>query len=204
MADRLRIVQVIGNLLSNAARHSPESSAIRVSAVREGLHVAFAVADEGRGIPSERLPFLFRKFTRIEGDERGSGFLGSGLGLAICKGIVEAHGGRIWAESEGPDMGAQFTFTLPSVEESGSGTASVPTPRSIPSSRRAAGEPGQRLRVLAVDDDPLALRYVSDALTKAGLHAHCDRGPGGGAPPRRRREARSCLAGYDAAGYRRD
>ena len=105
MADRLRIVQVIGNLLSNAARHSPESSAIRVSAVREGLHVAFAVADEGRGIPSERLPFLFRKFTRIEGDERGSGFLGSGLGLAICKGIVEAHGGRIWAESEGPDMG---------------------------------------------------------------------------------------------------
>ena len=168
MADRLRIVQVIGNLLSNAARHSPESSAIRVSAVREGLHVAFAVADEGRGIPSERLPFLFRKFTRIEGDERGSGFLGSGLGLAICKGIVEAHGGRIWAESEGPDMGAQFTFTLPSVEESGSGTASVPTPRSIPSSRRAVGEPGQRLRVLAVDDDPQALRYVSDALTKAG------------------------------------
>ena len=141
MADRLRIVQVIGNLLSNAARHSPESSAIRVSAVREGLHVAFAVADEGRGIPYERLPFLFRKFTRIEGDERGSGFLGSGLGLAICKGIVEAHGGRIWAESEGPDMGAQFTFTLPSVEESGSGTASVPTPRSIPSSRRAVGEP---------------------------------------------------------------
>ena len=168
MADRLRIVQVIGNLLSNAARHSPESSAIRVSAVREGLHVAFAVADEGRGIPSERLPFLFRKFTRIEGDERGSGFLGSGLGLAICKGIVEAHGGRIWAESEGPDMGAQFTFTLPSVEESGSGTASVPTPRSIPSSRRAVGEPGQRLRVLAVDDDPQALRYVSDALTRAG------------------------------------
>ena len=168
MADRLRIVQVIGNLLSNAARHSPESSAIRVSAVREGLHVAFAVADEGRGIPSERLPFLFRKFTRIEGDERGSGFLGSGLGLAICKGIVEAHGGRIWAESEGPDMGAQFTFTLPSVEEFGSGTASVPTPRSIPSSRRAVGEPGQRLRVLAVDDDPQALRYVSDALTKAG------------------------------------
>ena len=168
MADRLRIVQVIGNLLSNAARHSPESSAVRVSAVREGLHVAFSVADEGRGIPSERLPFLFRKFTRIEGDERGSGFLGSGLGLAICKGIVEAHGGRIWAESEGPDMGAQFTFTLPSVGESWSGTASVPTPRSISSSRRAVGKPGQRLRVLAVDDDPQALRYVSDALTKAG------------------------------------
>ena len=204
MADRRRIVQVVGNLLSNAAKHSSESSVITVTVVREDVHVAVSVADEGMGIPSERLPYLFRKFTRTDGDDLGSGVAGSGLGLAICKGIVEAHGGRIWAESEGPDMGALFTFTLPSVEESGSGTASVPTPRSIPSSRRAVGEPGQRLRVLAVDDDPQALRYVSDALTKSGLHAGCDRGPGGSAPPRRRREARSCLAGYDAAGYRRD
>ena len=136
-ADRLRIVQVLGNLLSNAARHSSESSVITVTAVREGVYVAVSVADEGRGIPAEQLPFLFRKFTRIEGDERGSGVLGSGLGLAICKGIVEAHGGRIWAESEGPGMGARFTFTLPSVEESGSGTASIPTrARSAPHSER--------------------------------------------------------------------
>ena len=106
MADRLRIVQVLGNLLSNAARHSSESSVITVTAVREGVYVAVSVADEGRGIPSEQLPFLFRKFTRIEGDERGSGVLGSGLGLAICKGIVEAHGGRIWAESEGAGHGS--------------------------------------------------------------------------------------------------
>ena len=168
MADRLRIVQVLGNLLSNAAQHSSESSVITVTAVREGVYVAVSVADEGRGIPSEQLPFLFRKFTRIEGDERGSGVLGSGLGLAICKGIVEAHGGRIWAESEGPGMGARFTFTLPSVEESGSGTASVPTPRSVRSSQRAVGEAGQPVRVLAVDDDPQALRYVSDALNRAG------------------------------------
>ena len=163
MADRLRIVQVLGNLLSNAARHSSESSVITVTAVREGVYVAVSVADEGRGIPSELLPFLFRKFTRIEGDERGSGVLGSGLGLAICKGIVEAHGGRIWAESEGPGMGARFTFTLPSVEESGSGT-----PRSVRSSQRAVGEVGQPVRVLAVDDDPQALRYVGDALNRAG------------------------------------
>ena len=58
MADRRRIVQVIGNLLSNAARHSPESSAIRVSAVRDGVHVEVSVVDEGRGIPTERLPNL--------------------------------------------------------------------------------------------------------------------------------------------------
>ena len=64
MADRRRIAQVIGNLLSNAARHSPESSPIRVSAAREGVHVAVSVTDEGRGIPAEQMPRLFRKFSR--------------------------------------------------------------------------------------------------------------------------------------------
>ena len=163
MADRRRIVQVVGNLLSNAAKHSSESSVIRISAVREDVHVAVSVADEGRGIPSERLPYLFRKFTRTDGDDLGSGVAGSGLGLAICKGIVEAHGGRIWAESEGPGMGARFTFTIPTVEEAGSGTAV-----STSAARRAVAGAGERVRVLAVDDDPQALRYVRDALASAG------------------------------------
>ena len=168
MADRRRIVQVVGNLLSNAAEHSSESSVITVTVVREDFHVAVSVADEGRGIPSERLPYLFRKFTRTDGDDLGSGVAGSGLGLAICKGIVEAHGGRIWAESEGLGMGARFTFTIPTVEMSGSGAASGPAPPSTRSSRRPAVEAGERVRVLAVDDDPQALRYVRDALASAG------------------------------------
>ena len=168
MADRRRVVQVVGNLLSNAAKHSSESSVITVTVVREDVHVAVSVADEGRGIPSERLPYLFRKFTRTDGDDLGSGVAGSGLGLAICKGIVEAHGGRIWAESEGPGMGARFTFTIPTVEEAGSGAASGPSPLSTRSSRRAVVEAGERVRVLAVDDDPQALRYVRDALLKSG------------------------------------
>ena len=168
MADRRRIVQVVGNLLSNAAKHSSESSVITVTVVREDVHVAVSVADEGRGIPSERLPYLFRKFTRTDGDDLGSGVAGSGLGLAICKGIVEAHGGRIWAESEGPGMGARFTFTIPTVEEAGSGAASGPSPLSTRSSRRAVAGAGERVRVLAVDDDPQALRYVRDALASAG------------------------------------
>ena len=165
MADRLRIVQVLGNLLSNAARHSPQASVIRMSAVREGIHVAVSVADEGRGVEAERLPHLFRKFTRIDGDDRGSGVPGSGLGFAICKGIVEAHGGRIWAESEGLGMGARFTFTIPTVEETGSGTANGPARLSTRSLRRMVGE---HVRVLAVDDDPQALRYVRDVLASAG------------------------------------
>ncbi len=159
MADRRRIVQVLGNLLSNAARHSPESSVIRLRAVRDGVHVAVSVADEGRGIPSESLPHLFRKFSGAQSEEQGGD---TGLGLAICKGIVEAHGGRIWAESEGPGTGACFTFTLPSVEETAATTIS-----SI-STRREQKAEEERLRILAVDDDPNDLRYVRDTLAKSG------------------------------------
>ena len=161
MADRLRMVQVLGNLLTNAARHSPESSIIRVTAVGEGVHVAVSISDHGRGIPAESLPHLFRKFSRIESQEQGGD---TGLGLAICKGIVEALGGRIWAESDGPGLGARFTFTLPTVEQAGYVS---PVALSRPSSRSARR--AEALRILAVDDDPQALRYVRDTLMKAGF-----------------------------------
>ena len=162
MADRRRIVQVLGNLLSNAARNSPESSVIRVSAVREGVHVAISVADEGRGILADSLPDLFRKFSRAQSEEHGGD---TGLGLAICKGIVEAHGGRIWAESAGLGLGARFTFTLPSVEDSRASTVGR-LPSISTRSEQKVGE--ERLRILAVDDDPQDLRYVRDTLIRSG------------------------------------
>ena len=160
MADRRRIVQALGNLLSNAAHHSNELSPIRVAAVRDGVHVAFSVADDGVGVPAERLPHLFRKFSRLDGEERGREIAGSGLGLAICKGIVEAHGGRIRAESDGLGLGSRFTFTVPAVEE----TVTLPSPPS----RRRRSKTREWPRILCVDDDPQTLRYVRDALTKAG------------------------------------
>ena len=166
MADRERVVQVLGNLLANAARHSPESSTIRVTAVQQEFHVALSVCDEGRGIPAESLPYLFRKFSRIEGEEQGGD---TGLGLAICKGIVEAHGGRIWAESDGPGLGAEFTFTLPKVE--GAGFVSPATPIRISPRFLRQRDAGEQVRILAVDDDLEALRYIRDALTKAGYAA---------------------------------
>ena len=163
LADRRRIVQVLRNLLSNAARNSPESSVIRITAALEGVHVAFSVADTGRGIPAERLPHLFRKFSRVQAEEHGGD---TGLGLAICKGIVEAHGGRIWAESEGPGLGARFTFTLPTVEDARRGEAVVLPPVSAVRHAKEADAP---VRVLAVDDDPQTLRYVRDALISSGF-----------------------------------
>ena len=192
MADRRRIVQVVDNLLSNAARHSPESSVIRVSAVRQGSEVAVAVADEGLGIAAEELPHLFGKFSRREDGEQGGS---TGLGLVICKGIVEAHGGRIWAESEGLDLGACFTFTLPAAAESLSERPAAPTRR-----RRhpAAGE-----RILAVDDDPQTLRLVRRALSE-GATTHRDGRAGGGAASDGGEPAQPGAAGHGDAGQRRD
>ena len=166
LADRRRVVQVLVNLLINAARHSSESSVIRVSAAREDMHVAVSVSDQGRGIPAEHLPRLFRKFAGGRPGER-SGERGgdTGLGLAICKGIVEGHGGRIRAESDGVGLGARFTFTLPTVETVDSDAEAGAAARS---SRRKRGETEERAPVLAVDDDPQALRYVRDTLDLAG------------------------------------
>ena len=165
LADRRRIVQVLGNLLTNAARHSPESSVIRVSAVREGVHVALSVSDQGRGIPAERLPHLFRKFSSEQSSKRGGD---TGLGLAICKGIVEAHGGRIRAESDGVGLGARFTFTLPVVEHAG--VSDAPASRSAPRNTRQDRhqDTGEPVRVLVVEDDPQELRYVRDVLIQSG------------------------------------
>ena len=166
IADRRRIVQVLVNLLNNAARHSPKSSAITLSASREGVHVAFSVADEGVGVSSDRLPYLFRKHSRIEGDDL-SGIAGSGVGLAISKGIVEAHGGRIWAESEGHGMGARFSFTLPVVGDAGYDDSEDATQIPDRSHQLKRGQP----RILVVDDDPQTLRYVRNALSNAGFAA---------------------------------
>ena len=162
MADRPRVIQVLGNLLGNAARNSPAKPAISIRAERYDLHVAISVSDAGRGIPAESLPLLFRKFSQIEGEEQGGD---SGLGLAICKGIVEAHGGRIWASSDGPGLGARFTFTLPAFEVTGNVLPLAPA-RSVATPEQ--GKPGERIRILAVDDDPHTLRYVRDTLARAG------------------------------------
>ena len=164
MTDRRRIVQVLSNLLSNAARYSNEQSTITVRAVLKQFQVVVSIADEGRGIPAERLPLLFRKFSRVDGEDRRGDSAGAGLGLAICKGIVEAHGGRIWAESDGPGQGARFLFTVPVAEQEKTAGSADPAP--------LAAEPGneteERTRILVVDDDPHALRYIRNVLSKSG------------------------------------
>ena len=163
MADRQRIVQALGNLLSNAFRRSPDSSAIRVSAALDDVYVAISVADEGGGVSAERLPQLFRKFSRTEGGDGGTTVGGEGLGLAVCKGIVEVHGGRIWAESDGPGLGARFTFTVPVVAEAANDWATGPVRLSAVSGQgaRDRARSGGRRR-------PSDTWYVRNMLSEAG------------------------------------
>lgn len=134
--DPQRIRQVLMNLLSNAERHTPEGGRIAVKAERQDSEAQVSVADTGPGIPPDDLPYVFERFWR--GDKsrtRASG--GTGLGLAIAKQLVEAHGGRIWAEGT-PNQGATFKFALPlaSAKAERAGASQAKEPLSAPSGPR--------------------------------------------------------------------
>ena len=159
MADEQRIAQVLNNLFSYAAGNSPPSSHIRVTALREGTELAISVTDESAGVAADRLPHLFR-IHAAAGGAGGANGRGLDLGLAICKGLVEAHGGRIRADSLAPGRGTRITFTLPAVERTGGGTS--PSHSALPHVEERTG-------ILVVDDDPLTLRIVRHALIDAGF-----------------------------------
>jgi PAS domain S-box-containing protein len=173
MADRHHIGQVFANLLDNAARFSPPGSPISISLEYNATQVKVHLRDWGRGIPREKLSRLFKPFSQVH-DDLGSKFSGAGLGLAICKGIIEAHGGRIWANSTGEGKGATFDFTLPLA-------VSVPALSRLEESAEETvqesqllsreGSPEERIRILVVDDDPYALRLIRRHLQEAGFQA---------------------------------
>jgi signal transduction histidine kinase len=112
-ADPDWLVQVLVNLVNNAIKFSPPQTAIAVTAeaIASESIIQFSVADQGRGIPADKLQTIFGRFQQVDAsDSRHKG--GTGLGLAICRQIVQQHGGRIWAESE-LNKGSTFYFTLP-------------------------------------------------------------------------------------------
>ena len=165
VTDRQRSLQVLDHLLSNASSHSSEGSVITVSVRLEDSHVAVCVTDRGSGVPPHPHPLLFRRLSRPVVVNDRSGTEEEALGLAVCRGIVEAHGGRIWIESDGPGLGTRFIFTLPTAEEAAPHRAGRTGPASAGRGRRAARGRG---RVLVVDDDPQVLWHVRSTLTEAG------------------------------------
>lgn len=113
--DHFRISQVFLNLLSNAVKFTPENGIIDISSVEEDQSVIFSIKDNGKGLTPEEMQKIFGKFVTIEQGVDGYSTLdkGSGLGLFITKGFIEAHGGKIWVESKGIDLGTEFSFVLP-------------------------------------------------------------------------------------------
>jgi signal transduction histidine kinase len=108
LCDEGRVLQVFSNLIGNAIRFTPKGGRVDVRAVADGAAVRFAIEDTGPGIAPEVLPRVFDRYFKRASTARS----GTGLGLYIARGIIEAHGGRIWADST-PENGATFTFTLP-------------------------------------------------------------------------------------------
>jgi len=152
-ADPRRVRQVLSNLVSNAIKFSPRGGSITLGARREGPEVLLWVSDEGIGIARESLPKLFGKFYRIDNEETRS-IGGTGLGLAVVRSIVEAHGGRVWVESE-LGKGSTFFFTLPVATRV---------------ARRGHRPPGARqIDVLLAEDDRVYARLLQEHLEHAGF-----------------------------------
>ena len=142
--DQARLVQAVGNLLDNAIKYTEEGGRIRLRAHARGDEVVIAVRDTGVGIPADLLPHVFDLFTQADRSlERRQG--GLGIGLTLVRRLVEMHGGRVEAASEGPGHGSEFTIRLPRLALDAPAPAPAPAP---------ARPPGPARRVLVVDDQP--------------------------------------------------
>jgi histidine kinase len=116
-ADEDRIMQVLVNLVANAIQYTPEGGDVTLSAGRHADEIHISVKDTGVGIPPEHLANLFTRFYRVDQSRSRNAGGGSGIGLTIAKHLVEAHGGRIWAESPGEGQGSTFTFSVKIAKE---------------------------------------------------------------------------------------
>ena len=169
LADADRVIQTLTNLIGNAVKFSPAGTTVTVSAKREDGRAVFGVADQGRGIPAEKLESIFNRFSQVDAsDAREKG--GTGLGLTIARSIVRQHGGRIWVESV-VDHGSTFFFSIPLVNpaaepapESGLGTPAL----LLPKGRRSRAAP-RAPTILVWDPDVRFMEQLRKSLGERGV-----------------------------------
>jgi len=160
--DKVRLAQIVSNLLINAAKYTPRGGRIDLTVRREGREVIVAVRDTGIGIPPAMQGRIFDLFAQVDcSTTRSSG--GLGIGLTIVRTLVEMHGGKIQATSEGAGKGSEFTVRLP--------LAGAATPdRELP--QHDDDGPLPELKVLVVDDNHSAAHLLSRLLQKLGQRVH--------------------------------
>jgi signal transduction histidine kinase/ActR/RegA family two-component response regulator len=165
--DPLRLAQIVGNLLTNAAKYTDPRGRIRVAARRAGDRVRVVVADNGIGIASGALPHIFDMFVQGQRSiDRADG--GLGLGLALVRALVTLHGGTVEARSDGPGRGSEFTVTLPAAP-----AAAPDEARGEDREARSAASGGPSRRILLVDDNEDAREMLADALGMLGHEVAC-------------------------------
>ena len=163
-ADLTRLAQVVGNLLNNAAKYTPEGGQIDVSLRTDAADAIITVSDNGLGIPSDMQAEVFQLFAQVENHtDRARG--GLGIGLALVKQLVAMHDGSVGAQSAGPGQGSVFTVRIPLAEAGEAGAGRASEPQAEPP---AAAGPGQAKKVLVVDDDIAVAQTVGWMLEEIG------------------------------------
>ncbi|HKP11032.1 MAG TPA: PAS domain-containing protein [Blastocatellia bacterium] len=162
--DSTRLVQVVGNLLNNAAKYTDEGGHIRVEAAREGQEAVIRVRDNGMGLPADLLPHVFDLFTQADRSlDRSQG--GLGIGLTLVRQLAELHGGRVEARSDGPAKGSEFILRLPAV-------ATTDAARVAASPAERVRPDGRALKILVVEDNPDSAEMLAFMLTLGGHQVH--------------------------------
>ncbi len=161
MGDTSRLQQVVSNLINNAIKFTPEGGTIQVTLDTENSKTRIVVADDGKGIDADLLPHIFDRFHQGDSSTtRDQG--GLGLGLTIVKQLVELHGGEVFAESRGQDMGASFTILLPEAPE----VTLEQTTKVLPAGTKLEDVPFKGVRILIVDDDAYARKMLVHILNR--------------------------------------
>ncbi len=176
MCDAIRIEQTLNHLLQNAVTYSPSGKIVSVHLEINDVELRVSIADEGIGIASEHLDRIFDRFYRIQSESEQ--LAGSGLGLASARSTIEAHGGKIWADSLGLEQGATFYFTLPFVPRL---SATVQTSPAITTTLPALPQKNsqtpllkqdRRVRVLLAESDARMARYLRANLEEQRYRVH--------------------------------